>query len=314
MSLITFPLCRPTEYSPAYDLLQRISPVLDLENGPWVAGGVVRRILTHDAHDAHDIDVFFANEDQRHRATPRLRELEEEWRKSVNENYTSWPEILVANSSDHGLRHHRSATLIPLQLISKQYFTSSEALIDDIDFTICQMVTDGKVITCPHRSLNDLNERRLRISDKAVVKTPSRIFRYFSYGFEPDETVMTVAQKAPERAYYDVSAGGLASFNPLIEEMRTRDLGAAIILSKVADLMIERDNGLGIAYLYGFPMPAPLAYIFLFGEGEHGVVEKKMNALWREYQLGDSINYTSRPQISAQRFFDAYRQAYREEQ
>ncbi len=61
-------------------------------------------------------------------------------------------------------------------------------------------------------------------------------------------------------------------------------------------------------------MPAPLAYIFLFGENEYKVVEDKMRPLWKEFHLADTINYSTRQQITPKQFFDAYRKAYREEQ
>lgn len=314
---VDFPFCNASAgQSPAFQLLRAISPLLDLHKGPWVAGGAIRRILTHAEHEDFDIDVFFSGEDQMRKVGPALRAAEKKWREDnggQEETHFLAPAraFEAATHGMEGLVYAKSTVFVPLQLISRRYYATPYALIDDIDFTICQMVTDGVTVLCPHRSLNDLHERRLRIAPTSVVRNNTRIFRYFTYGFEPDETVMKIAQEIPRTSYYNVGGEGYKAFESLRQRLMIANLEHNIILGKLADVIIERDCGVGVAYIYGRPFPAPVAYLYISCPEMREDIDKFMAEVWEQHGLGKS-DYTKHPPITPMRFFEAYRQAYRD--
>ena len=317
--LTEFPFCRSLEGHPALQIIRRLAPLLDFDNGPWVAGGVIRRILTRNDHDGYDIDVFFRDEEQLKRLTPEFRRIEADIRKEHAEQKGVFHLLfqLAANAvakagDDHsGLKHERSNVLVPLQLVNKLFFPTVEALIEDFDFTICQMATDGRTIRCPHRSINDLAERRLRIAPTSSgVRHVSRILRYFTYGFEPDNTVLKLVESAPMGSYYDPTGGGYVPFEKLIDRLKGEDIEQQMILSRVGDMIVERDRGAGIAYIYGYPFPAPIAFIYVLCPDMRYHIAEKLYDLWTAKGLTPLD--IDRPMVSPGTFLDAYRRAFNE--
>jgi hypothetical protein len=301
-------------------MIRSISHLLDMENGPWVAGGCIRRILCRADKDDYDIDVFFRDEAQLKAVSGEMRRIEKRVRgESEPAAETVWSAFgfkmapaSQCNDADKatGLMYERSNTMVPLQLISKYYFPTITALVEDFDFTICQMVTDGYTVHCPHRSINDLYERRLRISPTSSgVRHVARALRYFTYGFEPDETVMKLVETVPQGNYYDPQGGGYIPYDPIIARLISDDIEQQITLSKIGDIYVERDRGVGVAYIHGFPFPAPLAYIYLSCVDMRYHIEAKLAPLWEAKNLG-AIGYSSRTAIGQKTFLDAYRRAY----
>lgn len=323
--MMEFPFCRQT-HSRGYSLLSRIAHLLDFDNGPWVAGGSIRRIITREESEAFDIDVFFTGDEQRMLIGPQMRKIEREMHAEmfpddldglqnafcVPHAAIQGPAPQMQRSDNAGLAFQRSSIFPPLQFVTSHYYQDCEALVKDIDFTICQMVTDGKMIRCPHRSLNDLSEKRLRISSSTVVRHNTRIFRYFTYGFEPDESVMSIVENIPGGSYYDPEAGGFTAYKPIVDAMLGDDLSEQITIGKLADVMIERTNGKGTAYLHGYPFPAPLAYLFITCESMRDEIAKLLLPLWDSQKL-TIAQYSVIGSVAPKRFFQAYRQAFREE-
>lgn len=311
--------------SKAASLIARIAPLLDMENGPWVAGGCIRRMLTNSVMGIHDVDVFFASYNQREKLRKQFFEAEKQWREEhgygdslvTTRAVVDIPETfnftaIASKSEDMHIRYTRGV-VPPLQLVPDRYYANAQELVNDIDFTICQMVTDGKIVRCPHRSLNDLHERRLSVATTAKVKNLSRILRYCSYGYEPDETVLAITDDQQLGQFYsadqDDSRQIEKNFGQVIRSMADMDLTDAIMLGKLSTVMVERHGATSIAYLNGYPLPAPLALIYFTSGDFRGEIRMLMEPIWSKYNLHSfpKLDGVTLPGLIA-----AYKKAYAE--
>lgn len=65
-------------------------------------------------------------------------------------------------------------------------FGEPEKILEDFDFTVCQMAYDRGELICSERFFEDLAARRLVIvSVPSPTRTFSRMVRYCGYGFQP---------------------------------------------------------------------------------------------------------------------------------
>lgn len=131
------------------------------EDGPWIAGGSVRRVLSS-SKESHDYDFFFRNEEQLKKTVSQIKgEL-------VKENKFN----TLYNCGDK------------VQLIIHNFFDSPEELIESFDFTICQFAFDGKNLYHGVFSLWDLGRKRLAINKITyATSTVRRLLKYCSQGF-----------------------------------------------------------------------------------------------------------------------------------
>lgn len=80
---------------------------------------------------------------------------------------------------------------IKIQCICKDFPSSAEELVNSFDWTICQFVSDGKIMWAPSESVRDLENNQIvtNIESNKVIKVP-RLMKYISYGFEPSNELM----------------------------------------------------------------------------------------------------------------------------
>lgn len=149
-----------------------ISP--DMESGPWIAGGVVRRWFENLPANA-DIDVFCKS---RFQADAVLFTLLAHERSSVvfkSENATT-----VSFSDTKGLPQWK------VQVITRQFYKAADDVIADFDITVCQFLTDGTTMRVGTTSLADLKQRRIRFTRGVRPQDLPRVIKYIAYGFRPD--------------------------------------------------------------------------------------------------------------------------------
>ncbi len=227
---------------------------LNMKHGPWIAGGSLRRILDGQIDSPHDIDVFFSSEKQYDRWSVTLNEFDISYQLAHPDEYV--PQF---------------------QCVKARYYNSALALIENIDFTICKFVTDGRTIRCPHTSLNDLAEKRLDMDPlhASRVRSIDRFFRYTEYGFHPTPTVLDQAEIMEEN-FYGVLKCSVEV--PQIHDWET--LQFACMMSRIGDIHITKIDGKYWGCIFGFPFPLRSGYVYLKTADQRSLIQLDMETLW----------------------------------
>lgn len=183
MALITkdLPDCKLVE------IIREALPFLNMENGPWIAGGAVRRIYEGNGLRFSDIDVFFPNEDMQLWAVKLFNS-----RMSTKQGWSSVQvvdRVLGPMSATFYILYEDQK--VPIQFISKKYFPSMEAILNDFDFTLCMWGTDGQKMVYDERAPRDLASKSLVLHDHPKRPKPNRLAKYVAQGFVPGPGVLS---------------------------------------------------------------------------------------------------------------------------
>ena len=145
----------------------------EITNGPWVAGGAVLNWYNNEPIDYSDIDVFFKDQKQFDITFGKL--MKNHANMVYNSDNAITLHILVNNQTKR------------VQLIRKSWFQDAKDVINKFDFTVCQLVTDGRNIVLGEHTAEHIKNKQLCLTDKAVNKDIiKRLIKYVTYGYLPD--------------------------------------------------------------------------------------------------------------------------------
>ncbi len=159
-------------------------------DGPWIAGGALRRRLQGKEPDS-DFDFFFHDADQ---LAAFVRELEARGMEKVRE-------------TEHHVHYRgrlgKSGTDRDVQCIRFSFYGSAASVIDSFDYTICMLAFDGQTLTVGDFTLWDLGRQRLAIHKITYpVATMRRLLKYGQQGFTVCKgclaTILTETANSPE--------------------------------------------------------------------------------------------------------------------
>lgn len=166
-----------TDFAMALDRLPDISP-----DGPWIAGGSVRRLVSKQPQDS-DFDFFFKDEAQF-----------DAFREAMKERGAT-----VGSESDFNITFHLPAAsakpigddvfskpgpAIKVQAIRIAFHETLDAVLDSFDFSICQCGFDGTDLAFGQWALWDIARKRL-VPGKIRYGASSlrRVIKYTRQGF-----------------------------------------------------------------------------------------------------------------------------------
>jgi hypothetical protein len=188
----------------------------DIINGPWIAGGSIRKLWQDIEWQDGDIDIFFNCRNQFLNFTTSLaRKLDRNIHYSESTftsldnaiEYFHSPKLKIANQltieSTYITDNAQTYTLygpladdkaIKIQAICKNFYPSAQNVIFDFDWTICQFVSDGKYMWATPNAIRDIEKNKIVFSDTTTrnIKIP-RLMKYIAYGFDPDNELMLKA-------------------------------------------------------------------------------------------------------------------------
>jgi hypothetical protein len=158
---------------------------LDINEGPWLAGGAVLSWYNGEPVGDSDFDIFFKD----------IRQFDQMFGRLMR-NHGS-----IVFTSDNALTLNITIDddVKKVQLIRKNYYQSALDVINNFDFTICQLVTDGYDIVSGEKTFEHIKERRIvpfKEPSKAIVK---RIIKYVSYGYKPDPDLISNIIENPDK-------------------------------------------------------------------------------------------------------------------
>lgn len=150
----------------ALDLLPPVGP-----NGPWLAGGAVRRLFCGQDPLASDLDFFFKDEVQANRFVEELTERKLKKRSSKSSSAATY--VLEVDGKE-----------VPVQVVRIAYYKSLAECLDSFDFTACQFGFDGAEFLCSRLGLLDLARRRLVVHKITyAIASVRRMMKYGAQGF-----------------------------------------------------------------------------------------------------------------------------------
>lgn len=177
----------------------------DINEGPWIAGGAVRKLWQGLSWNDGDIDIFFKNKEQFIQFSSKLKA------RAYQDNRAALSALdfdskfisknLYINSFDTSNASTFTITGLPwidrqikIQGICKQFYNSAENLVEDFDWTVCQIVSDGTTMWASINAVDDLLKHNLVLSSTTKRKIKiGRLIKYSAYGFNiNDETMINV--------------------------------------------------------------------------------------------------------------------------
>ena len=139
------------------------------ENGPWLAGGTLRRLLAGETFDTNDFDIFFRDVDQRNAYEKQLAEA------GYQEVYRCPQNLLTTYYDKHDNK---------VQSIGVNFYSDAELVIDSFDFTVSQVVTDGLVVWIGEHTLHDTANRYINLHTLTHPNaTMRRVEKYVQHGY-----------------------------------------------------------------------------------------------------------------------------------
>lgn len=162
-------------------LLADYLPELCLFQGPWLAGGNVRRMLMGERVDTADLDYFFNEYHQYNTACKKIERVAD-------------AVLWTSRASTYRVPLGDKSQIV--QFINKSYFGNVIDLMKSFDFRVCQFFTDGNNIMFPEKAFEDAKNMRLRIAYGGELHTEglySRLHKYTQYGFRPDPKLIWAA-------------------------------------------------------------------------------------------------------------------------
>ena len=259
--------------------IRMMSPHLDLEKGPWLAGGSLRRLVEGGTKIGFDIDVFSNIE----LTVDHIRELTHDGNRGGRQH------------GETRLTLPSPSAILPIQVTVKPHgrtFSSVEELLCDFDFTVCMFATDGKTIVFHKDSLDDLRNKRLR--SLGNIKTPyppiksfRRIIKYIRYGFFPDQSVFsTITGEFPsfqEMSFY--SSETIPINDQIGPDLTSRSFDDSIVMSKIGDIVCECIDGRYYAFIEGIPLPIEYGLLYFSSVSNKKEICEKMKPVWDSLEL-----------------------------
>lgn len=166
-----------TDFARAIARLPAISP-----DGPWIAGGSVRRLVTRQLQDS-DFDFFFKDEAQFNTFVAAMKEKGAEETASSDFNITfKLPACKAKPIADD--EFSPAGPELKVQAIRIAYHDSLDAVLDSFDFSICQCGFDGTDLAFGQWALWDIANKRLVPGQiRYGVSSLRRIIKYTRQGF-----------------------------------------------------------------------------------------------------------------------------------
>lgn len=150
---------------------------LSMENGPWLAGGILQKLYHNNDVGLSDWDIWFKNLEQYKTANSILLTIDN-------------TPIRTQNACTYSVPHNGQKYKV--QLIKTEFFNNAQQVIDYFDFTVCQIATDGINMLYGNNTIKDLNKKRLSLVSNNVKNTLlMRLVKYVAYGYHPTKELIS---------------------------------------------------------------------------------------------------------------------------
>lgn len=159
--------------------------ISELPFGAWIAGGFLRSVISSEDDTDGDIDLFFNSEDSFQKMMEIIKNP-----KTINAkkafgfyNINDYADITKLRLVDcESLIEFRPK----IQLIRLYWFKTAINVIDSFDFSVCQLITDGKTLWYGPHTLDDIKTKTIRrhLDTGDAVCSLNRILKYQAKGYK----------------------------------------------------------------------------------------------------------------------------------
>ncbi len=192
--------------------LVKTLPPLDLEKGPWIAGGTARKLFQHQNWKSGDVDIFF-------RDSAQFVDWQGEFLKStvgafdtafdtdfdvplsgslpLIRKYQTAPQgkfylaHQTANALTYKSGHSSDTQPLAVQLIRARWGRTVQEIWDTFDFDVCEFATDGNLIVASETAVEAALSREITLKDSQNTKNlPLRVLKYHLHGFSMTKDVL----------------------------------------------------------------------------------------------------------------------------
>jgi hypothetical protein len=198
--------------------LVNMLPPLDLETGPWIAGGAARKLFQHQNWKKGDVDVFFRDPQQfvdwvaqfdarlvepipshEHLSTQVLDESHN-WlclfntrhKKAVIKN-KFYLAHQTANAHTYKMPGEAPLDGITVQMIRARWGETLQDVWKTFDMHVCDFATDGETILCTPKAFEAVMEGEIGLKEDADLKNLSlRVLKYHLHGFSAPKHVLKI--------------------------------------------------------------------------------------------------------------------------
>lgn len=153
-----------------------------------IAGGCALAWYQNQPVGKRDIDIWFPNETHFNKLSNWLLSHSFCRKTYDTKDAETWE---VRNSSTNQYR---------VQLIKNRFYKDQKDILDAFDITVCQIATDGNTWWHSDQFCQDLKDRRLRLT-KTHPSSVKRLIKYWTYGYQPDDTALQMIIDNPETTW-----------------------------------------------------------------------------------------------------------------
>lgn len=167
---------------------------LNLDAGPWVAGGSVRKIWFNEPWETQDVDFFFSNYAQFDRVVSNVKRLYKstQWYDMFSMSSVDRPTLLTheTNNAITWTIELQSGKTYKIQAIKKYWPKSIHELFSTFDLTVSQFATDGVTMIATAAAVEDSTARVIRLVNPEHPISINRLLKYTAYGFSAPDSIM----------------------------------------------------------------------------------------------------------------------------
>ena len=215
VSLNDFVASRPSvdgRFTALIDMLPRFT-----RQGPWLAGGSVRKFMS-DVENKADYDIFFKSQEQCNQYYDELINM-----GAVEVQRNIFNRMLTLNG-------------YVIQVIHHEFRNTLIQTMDRFDMTICQFGYDGTNLVWSEEAKNDVDNGELHfLGTTDPVYNLNRAFKYCSEGFKPADgevkkiLMRVAAGKASVKGGRKISGAGASSISIYLDDTFMPNGGSAFV-------------------------------------------------------------------------------------
>lgn len=182
------------------------------KQGPWIAGGCVRRFLMQESPWKADINYFCADKQQFNITCAKLETIDAQLILETKDHKTYRFKYTVHSPMT------QEVTPLTIQVIRSRYKPTLQEHMNEFDFTICQTGWDGQTFHVSLAALQDLEHNTLRTTGRhhSPVGSYMRVLKYHKQGFRPSvECLMNLIEacvnEVSESSYSDTESSVIST-------------------------------------------------------------------------------------------------------
>lgn len=176
--------CGINDFSAGYparfmDAIDFVLPKLNMNVGPWLAGGAIRRLFEKN-HKEGDFDIYCKGPDQFETICDKFYHMPS--------GHGSWKKIIETKNavtfSVSPVIENEKQEPYTIQIIKRYFGNTPEKIIGSFDFTNSQLLTDGEILLVGQTTLDDIKNRTLIMNNiVSGISGVRRLMKFENEGY-----------------------------------------------------------------------------------------------------------------------------------